>query len=90
MSATTWKARWEMVDVAERPNAFDDTIQEINPVLYHNMYTTVRGGSRIVGRGVSVSRSHMSFYFPPGGGIWMDACVILRTEELLLAALLQS
>ena len=33
--------RWEMVNVAERPNTIDDTIQEINPVLYLNMYTTV-------------------------------------------------
>ena len=42
MSATTWKARWEMVNVAERPNTIDDDmIQEINPVLYLNMYTTV-------------------------------------------------
>ena len=41
MSATTWKARWEMVNVTERPNTIDDMIQEINPVLYLNMYTTV-------------------------------------------------
>ena len=30
-----------MVSVAERPNTFDDTIQEINLVLYPNMYTAV-------------------------------------------------
>ena len=27
-----------------------------------------RGGSRLAGRGVSVSRSHMSFYLRTGGG----------------------
>ena len=30
-----------MVNVAERPNTLDDTIQEINPVLCPNMYTAV-------------------------------------------------
>ena len=42
MSATTWKTRWEMVNVAERPNpTINDTIQEINPLLFPNMYPTV-------------------------------------------------
>ena len=30
-----------MVNVAERPNTLDDTIQEIHLVLYSNMYTIV-------------------------------------------------
>ena len=30
-----------MMNVAERPNPLDDTIQEINPVLYSNIYTAV-------------------------------------------------
>ena len=30
--------------------------------------TFCRGGSRLVGRGVSLSRSHMSFYLRTGGG----------------------
>ena len=29
------------MNVAERPNTLDDTIQEINPDMYPNMYTTV-------------------------------------------------
>ena len=41
MSATTWKSRWEMVNVAERPNTLDDMIEEINLVLYSNMHTVV-------------------------------------------------
>ena len=36
-----WKARWEKVNVAERPDTLDDTILEINPGLYPNMYTAV-------------------------------------------------
>ena len=40
-AATTWKARYEMVNVAKRPNTLDDTIQEINPVRYPNMCTVV-------------------------------------------------
>ena len=40
-SATKFKARCEMVNVAERPNTIDDMIQEINHALYLNMYTSV-------------------------------------------------
>ncbi|KAI0219146.1 hypothetical protein LSAT2_029249 [Lamellibrachia satsuma] len=40
-AATTWKARYEMVNVVKRPNTLDDTIQEINPVRYPNMCTFV-------------------------------------------------
>ena len=36
-----WKAKWEMVNVAERSNMFDDTIQEINPDMCPNMSTAV-------------------------------------------------
>ena len=36
-----WKARWETMNAAERPGTLDDTIQEINPDLYPNMYTAV-------------------------------------------------
>ena len=36
-----WKARWETTNAAERPDTLDDTIQEINPDLYPNMYTAV-------------------------------------------------
>ena len=36
----------------------------------------------LVGRGVSVSRSHMSFHLRTEGG---DTCVVLPTEGLILA-----
>ena len=36
-----WKAKCEMANVPERPNTLDDTIQEVNPVLYPNVYTAV-------------------------------------------------
>jgi len=36
-----WKARWDMTNVAERPDTINNTIQEINPDLYFNLYTSV-------------------------------------------------
>ena len=44
----------------------------------------VGGGCRLVGRGVSVSRSHMSFYIRTGEGDWTTR-VVLLTESLILA-----
>ena len=32
-SAAKWKAKWEMANIAKRPNTHNDTIQEINPAL---------------------------------------------------------
>ena len=45
--------------------------------------TNARSGSRLVGRGVSVSRSHMSLLTKWGGG--NDTCVVILTEGLILA-----
>ena len=36
-----WKARWQTVNVEEKPNTLDDSIQEINPDLYPNLYAAV-------------------------------------------------
>ena len=45
-----------------------------------------RGGSRVVGRGVSVSRSHMSFYLQTGGGRHMDRStyIMVNISQLLI------
>ena len=40
-----------------------------------------RGGSRLVGRGVLVSRSHISFYLRNGGGGGGDTCTVLLTKQ---------
>ena len=36
-----WKTQWDMMSVADKRDTLDDTIQEINPDLYPNMYTVV-------------------------------------------------
>ena len=48
------------------------------------MHASIRGGSRLIGsKGVSVSRSNVSFYLGTGGGEELDVrCVVLFTEGL--------
>ena len=36
-----WKAKWKIVNVADRSNTLDDTIQEISPDLYTNLILLV-------------------------------------------------
>ena len=43
-----------------------------------------RGGSRLVCRGVSVSRSHMSFYLRTGGGTYVSFYIKVNISWLLI------